>query len=84
MTEAIKQTLSLEILKKLPKAELHCHLDGSVRIETIIDEAIKQGVQLPTFDPVELKKLVSVDDECKSLVEYLRGKSSFSENSIAL
>lgn len=28
---------------------------------------------LPTFDPVELSRLVSVRDDCESLVEYLRG-----------
>lgn len=29
--------ITSEIIKRLPKAELHCHLDGSVRIDTIID-----------------------------------------------
>jgi len=28
-----------EIIKKLPKAELHCHLDGSLRVKTIIELA---------------------------------------------
>ena len=32
-------TISKEILKKLPKAELHCHLDGSLRVSTIIELA---------------------------------------------
>ena len=30
-------SISLELIKKLPKVELHCHLDGSLRINTIID-----------------------------------------------
>ena len=34
----------------LPKIELHCHLDGSLRPETIIDIAQKEGIQLPSFD----------------------------------
>jgi hypothetical protein len=34
----------------LPKIELHCHLDGSLRIETIIDIAQKEGIHLPSFD----------------------------------
>lgn len=31
-----------EIMKKLPKAELHCHLDGGVRVKTIIELAKEQ------------------------------------------
>ena len=33
--------LTLELIKQLPKVELHCHLDGSLRIDTIIDLAKK-------------------------------------------
>ena len=35
--------LNRELIQKLPKAELHCHLDGSLRVATIIDLA-KQEV----------------------------------------
>ncbi|KAL9657953.1 hypothetical protein ABK040_012177 [Willaertia magna] len=72
-TESSKTKLTKEIIRRLPKAELHRHLDGSVRIETIIELAKEQGVELPTFDPDELRKLVSVNNDCQSLVEYLRG-----------
>jgi len=65
--------LTLEILKKLPKAELHCHLDGSARISSIIELAKEQGVELPTFDEEELRKIVCVDHTCQSLEQYLRG-----------
>jgi len=34
--------LSEDIIRKLPKAELHLHLDGSVRIGTIIELAEEQ------------------------------------------
>ena len=34
-----------EIINKLPKAELHCLLDGSLRIKTIIELAENQGVE---------------------------------------
>ena len=32
----------------LPKIELHCHLDGSLRPETIIDIAERDGIRLPS------------------------------------
>lgn len=56
----------------LPKIELHCHLDGSLRIETIIDIAQKEGIQLPSFDKDELQKELIAPLECESLDEYLK------------
>jgi adenosine deaminase len=57
---------------ELPKIELHCHLDGSVRIETIIDIAQKEGIQLSSFDKKELQKELIAPLECDSLEEYLK------------
>ncbi|GAL31317.1 adenosine deaminase [Vibrio variabilis] len=36
--------------KQLPKIDLHCHLDGSVRPETIIELAEQQNIELPSTD----------------------------------
>ena len=33
-------------MNKLPKIELHCHLDGSVRVETVIDIAKKENIDM--------------------------------------
>lgn len=57
--------------KLLPKIELHCHLDGSVRPETILDIATKENIEIPTYDLNELKNLLEAPLDCKSLVEYL-------------
>ena len=64
--------LTKEFIHSLPKAELHCHLDGSMRVETIIDEAKKQGVKLPETDPAKLKHLLVAGPWCESLTDYLR------------
>lgn len=64
--------LTKEFIKSLPKAELHCHLDGSMRVETVIELAKKNGVTLPEEDPKKLRKILEVGNDCPSLTEYLR------------
>ena len=39
-----------EYLRKVPKVELHCHLEGTVRPATFADQARKHGIALPTED----------------------------------
>lgn len=56
----------------LPKIELHCHLDGSLRTETIIDIAQKEGIPLPSYNPNELEKELIAPLDCESLDEYLK------------
>lgn len=58
--------------ENLPKIELHCHLDGSVRSETIIDIAKEEGISLPYYDTENIRKEVTAPVECKSLDEYLK------------
>ena len=64
--------LSLEFIEKLPKTDLHVHLDGSIRLGTIIELATKQNVKLPTTDPEQLFRLIYAGDVCKSLDDYLK------------
>jgi len=64
--------LTREFVKSLPKAELHCHLDGSMRVETIVDIAKKEKIKLPSEDMNELRRILEVGMDCKSLEEYLR------------
>lgn len=51
----------------LPKIELHCHLDGSLRPDTIIEIAEKEGIDID-----EIIETVTAPLECKSLDEYLK------------
>src|SRR5216684_6913267 len=64
--------LTLDFIEKLPKTDLHCHLDGSLRIETILDLAEDQRVRLPASDPDRLFKFIYAGDVCTSLEDYLK------------
>ncbi|WP_251860037.1 adenosine deaminase [Clostridium sp. Marseille-Q2269] len=57
--------------KKLPKIELHCHLDGSLRVDTILDIAKKDNISLPTYNKTELINHLSIVGDCNCLDEYL-------------
>ena len=59
------------LLKKLPKVELHCHLDGSLRIETILDLAQRQNVSLPSYDASGLTKILTIGKKRGSLEDYI-------------
>jgi adenosine deaminase len=50
-----------EALDRLPKVELHCHIEGTMRPETVVELARKNGLDLPTADPTELYRYTSLD-----------------------
>lgn len=60
-----------DLLSRLPKVDLHLHLDGSVKPETILELALQQGIELPVYDKDALVPHMRVNDECGSLAEYL-------------
>jgi adenosine deaminase len=45
----------------LPKVELHCHVEGTIRPSTVVDLARKNGRSLPSEDPTELYRYTSLD-----------------------
>ena len=66
------QKLTLQDIQRLPKTDLHVHLDGSLRIQTILELAEQQKVKLPGDSVEKLRPFVEVGEDCKSLVEYLK------------
>lgn len=69
MAEA-RPALSRDLLMRLPKAELHCHLDGSVRPQTLLDLGREVGIEMPRHDADSLAAYMRVDD-ARNLEDYL-------------
>ena len=63
--------VSEELLKKLPKTDLHLHLDGSLRLDSLIELAKDAKLELPSQTPEGLKELV-FKDTYADLGEYLQ------------
>jgi adenosine deaminase len=62
-----------EVFEKLPKTDLHVHLDGSLRPATILELAREQGIQLGLASVDAVRDAVGAGKNFGSLVEYLRG-----------
>jgi len=65
-------TITREFIEKLPKTDLHVHLDGSIRIPTLIELAKETRVDLPSYTEEGLRETV-FKDEYANLGEYLKG-----------
>jgi adenosine deaminase len=64
MSIADRVTASLNIYRALPKVELHRHLEGSLRLDTMLDIARQHGIVIPE-DVLRLSNLVQIQEEDK-------------------
>jgi adenosine deaminase len=65
----------------IPKVEIHCHLEGAIRTQTIIDVAKEYNLKLPSYEVNELDKHVKVYDQMRNLEAVLEAFAIF-KNSI--
>jgi adenosine deaminase len=56
---------------RLPLIDLHRHLDGSLRLETIIDLAGQGGIELPAYDVGALRPHVVVEGRAAGLMDFI-------------
>lgn len=64
-------------LKSLPKIDLHHHLDGAIRVRTILDLGRRLGVRLPADTVRGLRPHVTIPTRCRSLTEFLAKFETF-------
>ena len=63
-------TLDLQYLKSFPKIDLHRHLEGSIRVDTLREVAAKYNIPLPISE--DLSKLVQVQkNETHNMENFL-------------
>ena len=68
----MKDRITPEFIAAIPKSDLHLHLDGSLRLKTLIEMAREAKVKLPSYSEAGLRKLV-FKESYKDLPDYLHG-----------
>ncbi|HEY2954733.1 MAG TPA: adenosine deaminase [Candidatus Eisenbacteria bacterium] len=64
--------LTPHVIQRLPKTDIHCHLDGCLRPRTMLELAEAQGVRLPTRNLAKLTRILQAGRRTRSLADYLR------------
>ena len=60
----------IEIVQRMPKADLHCHLDGSLRPSTLLELSVERDLPLPVATATALGDWMRVD-HALNLEDYL-------------
>lgn len=59
------------VIQRLPKTDLHCHLDGCLRPRTVLELAHEYGVKLPTTNLARLTRVLQAGKRTRNLGDYL-------------
>ncbi len=63
---------TLHTIRAMPKIDLHRHLEGSLRLETLLAIALEHGIVLPSYDVEELRPHVQMmPDEPRTSAQFL-------------
>lgn len=60
------------VLHALPKVDLHRHLEGSLRLETLAEIAREHGIDLPSYDIERLRPYVQITDDPPGFQRFLK------------
>lgn len=55
----------------LPKIDLHRHLEGSLRLNTLAEIALEHGIDLPSYDIEQLRPYVQITDDPPDFYRFL-------------
>lgn len=64
--------ITREFLERVPKTDLHVHLDGSIRLGTLIELSRQYQIELPASDEAGLRRAV-FKSRYENLADYLKG-----------
>jgi len=67
----------------IPKIELHCHLEGSIRTQTILEIARQNNLILPSYILAELNRHVKVRKQMKDLRTVLNAFAIFQNSFVS-
>ncbi|KAM6976490.1 adenosine deaminase [Aplochiton taeniatus] len=62
---------SEQVVFNKPKIELHVHLDGALRVQTILEVAKRRGIHLPADTLEGMRKHCIVEQPVKEFMEFL-------------
>lgn len=63
---------TLELLRAIPKTDLHVHLDGSLRLSTVRELSAKYQLPFGFITDDDVRAVCQVDEQCESLEDYLK------------